>query len=64
MLNIKYKRKCMRWKQKVNIEMIQHIAKSKKTNKGKRPKDEEYTKNKKGRKQPTPSQKKLDRMEK
>ena len=64
MLNIKYKRKWMRWKQKVNIEMIQHIAKSKKTNKRKRPKDEEYTKNKKGHKQPTPSQKKLDGMEK
>ena len=32
--------------------MIQNIAKSKKTNKSKRPKDEEYTKNKKGRKQP------------
>ena len=44
-------------KQKVNIEMIQNIAKSKKTNKSKRPKDEEYTKNKKGRKQP-PSPKK------
>ena len=31
-------------KQRVNIEMIQHIAKSKKTTKSKRPKDEEYTK--------------------
>ena len=37
--------------------MIQNIAKSKKTNKNKRPKDEEYTKNKKGHKQP-PIQKK------
>ena len=54
MLNIKYKRKWMRWKQKVNIEMIQNIAKSKQTNKSKRQKDEEYTKNKKGRKQPHP----------
>ena len=62
MFNIKYKRKWMLWKQKVNIEMIQNIAKSKKTNKSKRPKDEEYTKNKKSRKQPHP--KKKDRMEK
>ena len=37
--------------------MIQNIAKSKKTNKSKRPKEVEYIKNKKGRKQP-PSQKK------
>ena len=37
--------------------MIQNIATSKKTNKSKRPRDEEYTKNKKGRKQP-PSPKK------
>ena len=42
----------MHWKQKVNIEMIQHIAKSKKTKKSKRPRDEEYTKKMKGRKQP------------
>ena len=34
--------------------MIQNIAKSKKTNKSKRPKDEEYTKTKKGRKQSPP----------
>ena len=34
--------------------MIQNIAKSKKTNKSKRPKDEEYTKNKICRKQPPP----------
>ena len=32
--------------------MIPNIAKSKKTNKSKRPKDEEYSKNKKSRKQP------------
>ena len=48
--------------------MIQNIAKSQKTNKSKRPKDEEYTENKKGRKQPTsppPSRpkKQVDRME-
>ena len=48
-------------KQKVNIEMIQHIAKCKKTKKSKRPRNEEYTKKKKGRKQPPPQ---MDRMQK
>ena len=56
-LNIK-ENECVE-KQKVNIEMIQHIAKSKKTKKSKRLKDEEYTKNKNGRKQPTPIPKKI-----
>ena len=37
--------------------MIQHIAKSKKTKKSKRPKEEEYTKNKKGRNKPPLQQK-------
>ena len=41
--------------------MIQHIAKSMKTKKNKRPKDEEYTKNMKGRKQPP---QKMNRKEK
>ena len=40
-LNIK-ENECIE-KQKVNIEMIQHIAKSKKPKKSKRPRDEEYT---------------------
>ena len=44
-------------KQKIIIEMIQHITKSKKTKKSKRPQDEEYTKKKKGRKHPPPPQK-------
>ena len=52
----------MHWKQRGNIEMIQHIVKSKKTKKTKRPRDEEYTKKMKGRKQPL--SKKMDRMEK
>ena len=34
--------------------MIQHIAKCKKTKKSKGPKEEEYTKNNEGRKQPHP----------
>ena len=42
MLNIKYKNKMNALK---NIEMIQHIAKLKKCQKNKRPRDEEYTKN-------------------
>ena len=46
-LNIK-ENECVE-KQKVDIEMIQHVAKSKKTTKSKRPKDEEYTKKRKTR---------------
>ena len=38
--------------------MIQHIAKCKKTKKSKQPKDEEYIKNTKGRKQSHAPQKK------
>ena len=46
------------WSHRFSTELcVQNNAKSKKTNKSKRPKDEEYTKNKKGRKQPHPKQK-------
>ena len=51
MLNIKYKNKMNALK---NIEMIQYITKSKKTKKSKRPRDEEYIKKMKGRKQHPP----------
>ena len=54
MLNIKYKENECIEKQKENIEMIQYITKSKKTKKSKRPRDEEYIKKMKGRKQHPP----------
>ena len=44
MLNNKYKESECIEKQKVNIEMFQHIAKFKKFKKSKRPRDQEYNK--------------------